>query len=311
MPRYFFHHKETFFPTHVEQFVDHATLYYQHHAYAPYCEFVTHSEYGFPLPVLTVSHDGVQYCMDAVERGVTKLRGDCNLKSIQCELQNNTRHNVIQCSSASARVDQMFFLHVGRALDAPFNASAPVYTHVSKNDYHPDFPADAFVVQYWSFYVFNGALDDMLMAGAHEGDWEHVTVVVSADERELLGVYMAAHSHEGQWLKPGAFVQTGHAVHVYVALHTHASYPSQGVKKRINDNVMYSFLHDHCSNDGVVWHPDTVINMGEQAVPLVPWAYYNGYWGSKKLGYSFIPLPFDSASPPRGPMHQADYWYFN
>jgi hypothetical protein len=136
-------------------------------------------------------------------------------------------------------------------------------------------------------------------------------VVVSADEQSVLGVYMAAHSHEGRWLEPGAFQEQGNVVHVNVALHTHASYPFPGVKKRINDNIMYSFLHDHCSDKGVVWRPDTFVNMGEKEAPLVSWAYFNGFWGSKKEVYSFIPLPFDSASPPRGPMHQLDYWFVN
>lgn len=318
VPRYFFHPKERFYPCSVEYFLDRATVYFQRYPHAPFCQFMLHADYDLSLPVLkrSVSQTGEeqgeeQVCVTPTSMTRGNLRGDCDMRALQCDLQNNTRHSVIECVSALPRVEPSFFLHVGHALHPPFNVSAPVYTHVSRNKYHSDFPPDAFVVQYWMFFAFNGALDDMLMAGAHEGDWEHVTLVVSGDEQEVLGVYMAAHSHEAKWLQPGEWAQANKSVHVYIALHSHASYPSGGVKPRIDDNIMYSFLHDHCDGGGAQWVPETLVNMGEASAPSVRWGYYNGYWGSKKLVYSFIPLPFDSASSPKGPMHQTDYWLFN
>lgn len=311
VPRYFFHPKERFFPCSVEYFSQHATLYFQRYPHAPFCEFTLFDDYSFPLPVLTSALAEEQVCVSSVGMSRNHLRGDCDMRSLRCDVQNNTRHRVIECTSALPHVQPFFFMHIGDALQPLFNVSAPLYTHVSRNQYHSEFPSDAFVVQYWMLFAFNGALDDMLMAGAHEGDWEHVTVVVSGDEQHVLGVYMAAHSHEAKWLHQGEWRQRGKTVDVYVALHSHAAYPSGGVKPRIDDNIMYSFLHDHCADGGAQWVPEELVNMGEVSAPSVRWGYYNGYWGSKKLVYSFIPLPLDSASPPKGPMHQTDYWLFN
>jgi hypothetical protein len=317
MPRFHFHHDELFFPTSVDEYLVHTQLYYQQHAYAPHCEFTLHRDYAsFGLPVLTVSSEQYEVCADLTQP--SRLRGGgggvpgCGYNTLECDLLNRTRFNIIECSSLSTRVDQTFHLHVGRALRPRFNASVPVYAHVSGVTDTARFPADHFVVQYWLFYAFNGALDDMLQAGAHEGDWEHVSVVVDPSMTYVAGVYMAAHSHEASWLQPGQFTLADERhVQVYVALHSHAAYQTPGVKKRIDSNIMYSFLHDHCSDKGYTWAPTEVIHLGEKAAPLVSWGFYNGFWGSLMSVYSFIPLALDTASPPKGPMHQIDYWFYN
>lgn len=318
MPRFHFHPQELFFPHSVDTYLPHAHLYYQQHAYAPHCEFTLHREYAsFGLPVLTVLPEQSEVCADPAQparlRGASDggvVRG-CAYNTLRCDLFNQSVFNIMECTTLSTRIDQTFHLHVGRALHARFNTTVPVYAHVSGVTDTSRFSADHYVVQYWLFYAFNGALDDMLQAGAHEGDWEHVSVVVDPSMTRVAGVYMAAHSHEASWLYPGEFREEGGHVQVYVALHSHAAYPEPGVKKRIDSNILFSFLHDHCSDQGYAWTPTEVVNMGEKAAPLVSWAYYNGYWGSRMAVYSFVPLPLDTASPPRGPMQQLDYWLFN
>ena len=79
----------------------------------------------------------------------------------------------------------------------------------------------------------------MLMAGAHEGDWEHVSILVSPSFEHIAAVYLSAHSHEARWLLPGSFsVQEGTHVDVFVALNSHASYQTPGHKQRISDTVL-------------------------------------------------------------------------
>lgn len=308
-----FHPGEMFYPSAVESYLDETDLYFQRYNSAPPCRFTAPET--MPLPVLTV--DGMQEEMEEVclDGNTPSLRGgkeyvhECSWLTLKCDLFNSTAFNIIECSSPERRVDQFFFLHAGKAMKNKFNSSAPVYIHVH--------PADVFgersiVLQYWFFYTFNGPLDDMLSAGAHEGDWEHVSVVIDdATRQHVRAVYMSAHSHEASWLFPGSIKQDGTHVHTYVALNSHALYETAGVKKRISDNILYSMLHDQCSEAGQAWHPDVFVNLGEKDCPLVPWALYNGFWGSKKLVYSFVPRPFDTASPPRGPMHQVDYWFVN
>lgn len=312
-----FHPHEFFFPTPVETYLRDTKLFFQRSPSAPHCLFTTHEEYAFhTLPVLTTLPDQYEVCADAQPR----LRGgeaaapqdefECRWDALQCDLYNRTavNHNVIECTSVNTRIDQFFYLHRGRAMHTPFNASAPVYVHVHPSSTHNG----STVVQYWFFYPFNGPLDDMLSAGAHEGDWEHISLLLDESRQKVMEVYMAAHSHEASWLSADqVLLDEDQHVHTFVALNSHALYPTSGVKKRISNSVLFSFLHDHCSDAGVQWRPDQFVNMGERASPLVPWAYFNGFWGSKQLIYSFIPLPFDSASPPLGPMHQLDYWNFN
>lgn len=309
-----FHPLEVFYPSAVEPYIAETELYFQRHYSAPFCKFEVPERMS--LPVLTVS-EGVEeeVCMDGNR---PSLRGnkenkesatECSWLTLKCDLFNTTAFNIVECSSVEARVDQFFFLHAGRAVKNHFNSSAPVYVHVHSADM---FGEKSIVLQYWFFYSFNGPLDDMLAAGAHEGDWEHVTVVIDdATRQHVRAVYMAAHSHEASWLFPANVKLDGTHVHAYVALHSHAMYETAGVKKRLSDNLLYSFLHDHCADDGYMWKPDVFVNMGEKECPLVSWGFYNGFWGSKKLIYSFVPLPFDTASPPRGPMHQVDYWFVN
>lgn len=305
-----FHPLEVFYPSAVEPYLAETDLYFQRHFNAPSCKFS--APVDMPLPVLKVSDKAdIEVCFETTPslRGGNDVAEECSWTHMKCNLFNTTAFNIVECSTLESRVDQYFFLHAGRAIKNNFNTTAPVYVHVHPADM---FGEKSIVLQYWFFYSFNGPLDDMLSAGAHEGDWEHVSIVIDdATRKQVRAVYMAAHSHEAHWLFPPDIHVDGTHVHTYVALHSHAMYETPGVKNRISDNALYSFLHDHCSNAGNIWTPQVFVNMGEKECPLVPWAFYNGYWGSKKLIYSFIPLPFETASPPRGPMHQVDYWFFN
>lgn len=192
------------------------------------------------------------------------------------------------------------------------DATAPLYVHIFPTINHA-FPG-TITVQYWMFYPFNGPTHDILRAGAHEGDWEHVSIIIDPSSETILAVYFAAHSHEAFWLDPWQLhVEDGSHVHVYVALHTHASYESAGDKRRRLELLPRVHLTDYCRDDGLTWTPSLLVNLGEDGhpYPTTHWTHFNGHWGSRRREYSPVPLLLDTGFPPRGPTHQTDYWFLN
>ena len=74
----------------------------------------------------------------------------------------------------------------------------PVYAHVKELTEPGSGRRTALEVNYMKFLAFNGAykLFGWLYAGglgAHDADWEHVTLRLSPDGRRVLGIYYSAH----------------------------------------------------------------------------------------------------------------------
>lgn len=180
----------------------------------------------------------------------------------------------------------------------------PTYVHVHPT-MHRNFPPDAITLQYWFLYPFSGEAESTFHGGQHEGDWEHVSIVVSNTTHAIYAAYFAAHSHESSWLHaPDYEVVDGH-IRVFSALHTHANYPTVGHKPR-----EMGLLVDQCSSEGIQWQPHPV-NIGElnRPMPNTRWTLFNGFWGSSRLLYGSLPMP--TGFPPRTPTNQADYWSVN
>jgi Vacuolar protein sorting-associated protein 62 len=102
------------------------------------------------------------------------------------------------------------------------------------------------------------------LSGAHEGDWEHITVRVSnwADlpNSKVEAVYFAAHGGEGKWLmkqNPTSKPERGHFTlwdgikpMTFSAWHSHADYECPGLQYRwVAADV---FANDYCSG-GEAW----------------------------------------------------------
>jgi hypothetical protein len=123
-------------------------------------------------------------------------------------------------------------------------------------------PADSLTteIQFWFFYPFNGPgrvevcasskmCDDNWLRenGRHYGDWEVVSILVSNNAEELLGVYMSRHrggemferGQDGRYHSINDFKRVlhfeglGRNAHpiVYAAISSHAHYPSAGNQK--------------------------------------------------------------------------------
>jgi hypothetical protein len=170
--------------------------------------------------------------------------------------------------------------------------SAHTYVHVRQADNG----SAAWDIQYWFFYPYSGPLIDGPAGGAHEGDWEHITVRLDSSWREVEKVYFAAHNADGRWVAPSEvrFREGTHPV-VYVARNGHASYPRPGLHPR-------GFLpSDRTADGGVVWRtwqstPQLVADQ-DGGRDGFGWLAYPGRWGSSG----------SLSSGPLGPAFQA-YW---
>ncbi len=144
--------------------------------------------------------------------------------------------------------------------------------------------ADEDVVQlrYWFWYKYNRFPGSRFGIGNHIGDWEHVEVRVYPD----LGVVWLVSNHlsarvtaRPPHLRLGAFeteplTADGDHVHVWVALGSHANYPSP-------DSRPYCFARVFCdriADGGAVW--DTSENL--RPLAETNFASFTGRWGNDK-----------------------------
>jgi len=212
-------------------------------------------------------------------------------------MNNLIRQNYNNQDSGTVNNDNVtnFFLSItskdtraGQEPDSNDLIPASCYAHL-----RPAPNSDAIDIQYWFFYPYNDEIvDGPIKIGKHEGDWEHVTVRITPDGRNILGVYFARHSKEGRWEN---FETTGddtightHPI-VYSAIYSHASYPT--AKKQSRDGLP----DDHTKDGGPYWKCwEHIINVGEKEGPLNGqlWLQFTGRWGGSRGGG-----PFGQKSP--------------
>ncbi|MFW5965926.1 MAG: Vps62-related protein [Persicimonas sp.] len=150
-------------------------------------------------------------------------------------------------------------------------------------------------IQYWFFYPYSGPVMDGPAGGAHEGDWEHVTVRTDESRRRIRRVYFAAHDSEGRWVEPPGLRMShdGHPI-VYSARYGHASYPRPGLQSR-------GMLPGDRTADGgarwETWRSLAVVAEDGRPTPEHRWLEFPGSWG--RTGSLF--------AAPQSPLHQ-DYW---
>jgi hypothetical protein len=220
--------------------------------------------------------------------------------------------------------------------------SAQIYFYYAANTNPASWPApDAAIkgkliaLQYWFLYQYNyyptvfdaGLLGDAPVAGdlvntdLHQGDWEHVTVLLDAKTRQPLWLYTARHSSEGEyyaWNSPLLTFDDGHPI-VQAALGGHPTYdarcreslrfaPALGILRgRVADWVV-------CGSGRYAFRAATT--------PLVdiaraPWACWQGHFGvatpseigAAKLNEGSIQRAIDAnyeVAGPRSPLWQAE-----
>lgn len=170
--------------------------------------------------------------------------------------------------------------------------SAKTYVHLRK----PSEDGAGLDIQYWFFYPYSGPVLAGPAGGAHEGDWEHITVRLDPSLQRVEKIFFAAHDREGSWVaaEDVQFVEYTHPV-VYSARYGHASYPSAGIQSR------GMLPADRTADGGAVWQTWENLKIIADASGLrqdIPWLGYAGRWG--RTGVLF--------SGPRGPAFQR-YWH--
>lgn len=162
----------------------------------------------------------------------------------------------------------------------------PIYARVDSTD------PELYWIQYWMFYPYNGAFDigcfcyaqccasnkAIIKAGAHQSDFEHVSVYVNKQTMKLTRMYYSAHGDaDGKWLSEHEITMYDNNRHpvVYSAYHSHAHYAEPGCVPRIFG----------CANDfaeeGVVWDTDN-LRMVDDMFPI--WQTYVGGLGFPDSG---------------------------
>lgn len=158
-----------------------------------------------------------------------------------------------------------------------------VYAHAFRND------EGNISIQYWLFFPYNEAPSVAGVKLNHEGDWEHVTVRLNA-EQTLDRVYFASHNNEGKAHAPSdlsfttgdqtvlPYSEADGVTHpvVYQAKGTHASFPTAGTQYR------GWYLPNDYTGEGVFFSGlDRAVNVGELDAPLNDQQFirYGGLWG--------------------------------
>jgi hypothetical protein len=180
------------------------------------------------------------------------------------------------------------------------------------------------ILQYWYFYY-----DDLysyfyppsdLLWQAHEGDWEVVNVVLSADEQPLFVGY-SQHCLGQQ--RPWATTPTWDGTHpvVYVAAGSHANYFSSGMHQInlacVPDQVKYVLFVllrlappvDYTGSGAVAGPPrsgGTVAHIEQIGSGAHSWVAFPGFWGEGEFFHAPAPIGTVAAGPsPTGPAYHA------
>ncbi len=220
--------------------------------------------------------------------------------------------------------------------------TAQVYFYDAKNTNPATWPAPDSAIkgkfialQYWFFYAYNyypavfdaALMNDAPVAGdlvntdLHQGDWEHVTVLLDARTKKPLWLYTARHSNEGQyyaWNSPLLTFDRGHPI-VQAAFGGHPTYdahcreglrfaPALGViRGRVADWIV-------CGSGRFAfrWQTTPLVDIAK-----APWACWQGHFGvatrteigNAKVNEGSIRRAIDSnykVAGPRSPLWQAE-----
>jgi Vacuolar protein sorting-associated protein 62 len=220
--------------------------------------------------------------------------------------------------------------------------TAQVYFYYARNTNPATWPApdraitgNFIALQYWFFYPYNfyptvvttGLMNDapvsadLVNTDLHQGDWEHVTVLLDAKTKAPLWLYTARHSNEGEyyaWNSPLLTFDQGHVV-VQAAYGGHPTYDAH-CRQSLRFNPALGVLRGRVS-DWVVCGSGRFA-FRAQTTPLVdiaktPWACWKGHFGvataseigAAKLKESSIQRTIDSnyqVAGPRSPLWQAE-----
>ncbi len=140
-------------------------------------------------------------------------------------------------------------------------------------------------IRYWFWYRYNKFPRAFFFKGLHLGDWEHIEVRIYPELDDGVIIWFLSNhltarlgSHPEGYTFPGFVpekIQTdGYHVHAWVALGSHAHYPSPQSKP----HTFLRIWRDFYADGGVVWKTEGSLK------PLKSTNFYGytGRWGDKK-----------------------------
>jgi hypothetical protein len=204
----------------------------------------------------------------------------------------------------------------------------------------PPTPADAAYasdgligLQYWFFYPYNYyplVVHGSLMGGApiagdvrnvdlHQGDWEHVTVLLDQQTLHPVALYMARHADEGVFLpwsrKALSFDAQGHPI-VQAAFGGHPSYPNSCARRSRRKHLGGVLVDFVVCGSGRFAFPAQTTPLVDLASAQTQWACWRGHFGEAKPGReaplvnadTFAKADFNyvHVAGPRAPLQQAE-----
>jgi len=152
---------------------------------------------------------------------------------------------------------------------------SPVYAKVHVLQFENGRVRHAEIV-YCINYAYNAAsevLGGLFRIGAHQGDIEHVRVVVHEDK--VIRVFMSRHG-EGRWVQSHELEWSNGRPVVYVARGSHAMFPRRGKFFRL-----CLLVSELCDGFGVEWMPSDVVLL---SLRRTPWITYKGSMGLPNHG---------------------------
>jgi hypothetical protein len=202
-------------------------------------------------------------------------------------------------------------------------------TKFPKQARNPDVPSGLVALEYWFYYPFNyyplvfnaDLMNEAPLAGdhdnvdLHQGDWEHVDVLLNPHTLAPDWLYMARHSYEGQfvpWSSPELTFNQGHVV-LQAAFGGHPTYlPGCGFRPRkVTHDLSGDWLS--CGSGRFAFRAATTPLVD---VAQTPWACWPGYFGeatSLEVNHAGVPenvadsvKHFVFVAGPRSPLQQAE-----
>ena len=220
--------------------------------------------------------------------------------------------------------------------------TAQIYFYYAQNTSPASWPApDASIkgnfiaLQYWFFYAYNyyptvvnaslmnddPDAGDLINTDLHQGDWEHITILLDRKTEKPLYVYTARHSDEGEyypWDSPLLTFDQGHVV-VQAAFGGHPTYDAhcrQGLRFNPSLGVIRGRVADWvvCGSGRFAfrWQTTPLVDLA-----TANWSCWEGHFGvatpseigAAKLKESSIQRTLDAnydVAGPRSPLWQAE-----
>ena len=118
-----------------------------------------------------------------------------------------------------------------------------------------------------ALFAYNGdyqILGPCIKTGAHDGDWEHLTVRCDRETGDVMKVYYASHRYiDGEWVEGLKIPRNPdtNRIQVFVAHNGHGFYPRAGTQFRL-----FGLANDKTSKTGMVWRPESCVLVASHSI---------------------------------------------